>query len=72
MLRYEALGEVTRKVASDTLAQKLAAAGDRAGPDCSDEAAAAIYADENGGEPLAGFSMSHPYAQPEQKHMSLL
>ena len=32
VLRYEALGEVTRKVASDTLSQKLAAAGDRTGP----------------------------------------
>jgi len=32
VLRYETLGEVTRKVASDTLSQKLAAAGDRTGP----------------------------------------
>ena len=32
VLRYEALGEVTRKIASDTLAQRLAAAGNRAAP----------------------------------------
>ena len=32
VLQYEALGEVTRKVASDTLARKLAAAGNRASP----------------------------------------
>ena len=32
MLRYEALGEVTRKLASDTLAQKLAAAGNGKAP----------------------------------------
>jgi integrase len=32
ILRYEALGDVTKKQASDTLAQKLAAASNRAGP----------------------------------------
>ena len=32
VLRYEALGEVTRKIASDTLAQKLAAVNTRAAP----------------------------------------
>jgi hypothetical protein len=32
VLRYEALGEVTRKVASDTLSQKRAAAGARTAP----------------------------------------
>ena len=32
VLRYEALGDVTRKIGSDTLAQKLLAAGERTTP----------------------------------------
>lgn len=32
MLRYEALGDVTRKIASDTLARKLVVAGEDTTP----------------------------------------